>query len=80
MHQRYLNVDCGVWRVYYEQNTSSIVVSRFKEGRENVNDNGRPGRPITSNVKVLLTVFSTGRVWFIMNSCQKVVRSIRNTT
>ena len=33
------NVDCGVWRVYY---------NRFKEGREYVNNDAHPGRPSTS--------------------------------
>ena len=33
------NVDCGVWRVYYNQ---------FKEGREYVNNDAHPGRPSTS--------------------------------
>ena len=42
------NVDCDVWWNYYEQNTSSIVENRFKEGREDVNDYARPGHQSTS--------------------------------
>ena len=38
------NVDCGVWRVYYEQNTN-CGITRFKEGRKDVNDDARLGRP-----------------------------------
>ena len=36
--------------VYYEQNTSSVHLwyNRFKEGREDVNDDACPGRPSTS--------------------------------
>ena len=41
------NVDCGVQRVYYEQNTSSILY-RFKKGRKDVNDDAPSGRPSTS--------------------------------
>ena len=38
------NVDFGVWQVYYEQNTSSIVV----EGREDDNGDARSGGLNTS--------------------------------
>ena len=35
---------------------------------------------VRSNVKVLLTVFFIAMTWRIMNSCHKVVLSIKNTT
>ena len=41
------NVDCGIQRVYYEQNTSSILY-RCKEGRKDVNDDAPSGSPSTS--------------------------------
>ena len=41
-------VDCGVWRVYYEQNTSSMWYNLFKEGRKYFNEDIRPGRPSMS--------------------------------
>ena len=48
------NVVYGVWRLYYEQNTSSVIqlwYNCFKEGREDVNDDAHAGRPITSTTK-----------------------------
>ena len=37
MSKNILNANCGVWRVYYEQKTSSIVIYKpFKEGRGDV--------------------------------------------
>ena len=42
------HVECGVWLVYYEQNTSQLWYNWFKEDREDVNDDACPGRPSTS--------------------------------
>ena len=41
------NIDCGVWRVYLRYN-------RFKESREDVNDDARPGRPSTSTTDEII--------------------------
>ena len=46
------NIDCcGAWRVYYEQNTSSIVIYRDKEMREHVNDDACFFCPSTSTTR-----------------------------
>ena len=43
MCQDIWHVDCGVWRTQIQ-----LWYNRFKEGREDVNDDARPGRPNTS--------------------------------
>ena len=43
------NVICGVWLVYYEQNTIQLWYNWLKEGLEAVNDNASPGSPTTSS-------------------------------
>ena len=51
MQKGFWNIDCGVWQAYYEQNSRTQVqlwCNRFKESREDLNDDARPGRPSTS--------------------------------
>ena len=39
------NVDCGDWRVYYEQ--TQLRYNQFKESREDVNDDACPSTSTT---------------------------------
>ena len=51
MQKGFWNIDCGVWQAYYEQNSRTQVqlrYNRFKEGREEVNDDARSDGSSTS--------------------------------
>ena len=57
------NIDCAVWQVYRTQ--VQLWYNRFKEGREDVNDDARPGRPSTSktneNIKAVTNMILGNR-------------------
>ena len=51
------NVDCGVWLIYCEQTQVQFWYNRFKEDREDVNDDARPGRPSTSTALLIMLAY-----------------------
>ena len=63
--------------VYGSDIETKALSSQWKRPEE---PRPKKAHQLRSNVKVLLTVFSIAMAWCIMNSCHKVVRSIKNTT
>ena len=59
------HLKCWLWRIYYKQNASSIVVNRFKLGREDFNDDTPAGRPsmslIDENIKTVKKIILDNR-------------------
>ena len=67
----------NLWRIIGYDIEANAQLSQWKHPEE---PRTKKARQFRSNVKVLFTVFSIAIAWCIMNSCHKVVWSIRNTT